>query len=125
VSQSQVGAPADTIMLWEFWCTESYGRWYSYFRADTRQLAQPSSPASTFPPSWPQTYAFNWCGSGDGRMTMGTHSGKTNFGFADGHVKTMSRQGLMVTPWTNAAITSRANAGQSNRNLFHFNGTYK
>lgn len=125
LTMAAVGAPAETVMMWEFWNTESYARWYSYYRSDTRQLAEPATPAGTFPPMYPATFSFNWCGTGDGRMSMGNHQGLTNMAFADGHAKSMRRNQLMVTPWSAAAINARAAAGQSNRNLLHFNSAYK
>jgi prepilin-type processing-associated H-X9-DG protein len=49
----------------------------------------------------------------------------SNFGFADGHVKALQRKSLLPWPWTPAAIGARRAAGQSNRNLLHWNADYK
>jgi hypothetical protein len=48
-----------------------------------------------------------------------------NWGFADGHVKAVARTQIMPVPWTQSAIDARTAAGQSNRNLLHWNQVYK
>ncbi len=121
LGMAAVGAPAETIMMYELWTTISYSRYISYWRWDDRQIADPLSAI----PQYPKALSLNWCGSGDGRVAIGAHQEAANWGFADGHVKTLRRSQLMVKPWTNAAIDSRTAAGQSNRNLLHFNGQYK
>jgi prepilin-type N-terminal cleavage/methylation domain-containing protein/prepilin-type processing-associated H-X9-DG protein len=116
-----VGASADTAVLYELWTTASYSHFISYWRYDDRQIADPASPI----PLYPQVVTFGWCSNADARMAIGSHQGRMNLGFADGHVKNMARDQLMVVPWTNAAIAARLSAGQSNKNLLHFNEIYK
>jgi len=118
---SEVGKPAETISLFELWTTASYTEGYAYWRWDVRNVASPAWPTA------PDSFGFTWCSSkpGAARMTIGAHNGLTNFGFADGHVKTMKRTSVMPWPWDPASIAARAAAGQSNRNLLHWSDQYK
>ena len=121
-----IGAPADTIIMYELWFTGSYTQGYPYYRNDQRGVAFVTHTPNPFgPATGPDALRTGWCGSNDALMSIGAHSGVTNFAFADGHVKGMKRESLMPNPWTNAAITQRRNAGQSNRNLLHFDAQYK
>lgn len=118
---ANIGAPADTISMFELWTTPSYFEGYAYWRWDVRNIADPSWPLA------PSTFSFTWCSASPNaaRMTIGAHSGMSNFGFADGHVKALQRKSLLPWPWTQAAIDARKAAGQSNRNLLHWNAEYK
>ena len=58
-------------------------------------------------------------------MTVGAHTGISNYGFADGHAKAVKREQLMPLPWNGTAIAARKAAGQSNRNLLHWDAQYK
>jgi prepilin-type N-terminal cleavage/methylation domain-containing protein/prepilin-type processing-associated H-X9-DG protein len=123
LSMAAVGAPADTVMLYELWYTASYARYISYWRWDDRQIGDPNSAI----PQYPSALALTWCGDNPGgaRMSIGQHMGMLNLGFADGHVKTMPRNRTIVMPWTWAAINARQAAGQPNLNLYHFDANYK
>jgi prepilin-type N-terminal cleavage/methylation domain-containing protein/prepilin-type processing-associated H-X9-DG protein len=120
-SLSGIGAPADTISLFELWTTVSYTEGYAYWRWDVRNIADPGWPTA------PNYFNLTWCSSrpNAAQMTIGAHAGLTNFGFADGHVKALKRTSVMPWPWTPAAIAARRAAGQSNRNLLHWDGQYK
>lgn len=122
-----IGAPADTISLYELWFTGSYTQGYPYYRNDQRGIAYPQQelPEAYGPDTGPNALQTNWCGSGDALMSVGAHSQVTNFAFLDGHAKGMRRQSLMPKDWTLAAIQARAAAGQSNRNLIHWDSQYK
>jgi prepilin-type processing-associated H-X9-DG protein len=87
---AKVGAPANTVVLYELYMTTSYVRWCAYYRANNVELADARRLVS-----WPQFNTYNWCGTLDGKIAIGTHLGLTNYGFADGHVKTLRRETLM------------------------------
>ncbi len=108
-----IGRPAETIVMYELWTTVSYGRYMSYWRWDNRNIADPTWPDA------PNTFAFNWCGQGDARMTIGAHSKLTTFGFADGHAKPMDRKSIMAWPWDQTAVQ------QKRRNLIHWSEEFK
>jgi prepilin-type N-terminal cleavage/methylation domain-containing protein/prepilin-type processing-associated H-X9-DG protein len=120
-SLAEIGAPADTISLFELWTTVSYTEGYAYWRWDVRNIAAPTWPTG------PNYFTLTWCSArpNQAQMTIGAHAGLTNFGFVDGHVKALKRTSIMPWPWTLAAINARAAAGQSNRNLLHWNAKYK
>jgi prepilin-type processing-associated H-X9-DG protein len=59
------------------------------------------------------------------RINLGAHNQKVNYVFADGHAKALTPESLMPWPWTSAAVTARRTAGQSNRNMLHYDGQYK
>ncbi len=110
---AMIGRPAETIVFYELWTTVSYGRHMGWWRWNNRNIADPSWPDA------PNTFAFNWCGQGDARMTIGAHQKLTTFGFADGHVKPMDRKSIMAWPWDATAIQQRK------RNLIHWNEIFK
>jgi len=83
--QAAVGAPAETANLFELCTTVSYSRYFAYWRWDVSDVADPTWPTA------PDYVTTNWCGSGDARFSIGAHNRLTNFGFVDGHVKTMDR----------------------------------
>ncbi len=119
---TSLGNPASTIVLYEFWATHSYGRWTAHWRWNNRQIGHDTAPTATSPasiPSYPKALAFNWCGTGDGRMAMGNFSGKHVYGFADAHAKTMDRSAIMARGWTK---TMGDTTGA--RNLLHYSGKY-
>ncbi len=120
-SQAEIGAPADTISMYELWTTASYSEGYSYWRWDNRNLR-------TFATSQaPNYFTFTWCGArpNQAQMALGGHNAQTTFGFSDGHAKALKPASLMPLPWTGAAIAARRAAGQSNRNLVHWDAQYK
>jgi prepilin-type N-terminal cleavage/methylation domain-containing protein/prepilin-type processing-associated H-X9-DG protein len=108
-----IGRPAETIVLYELWTTVSYSRHMAWWRWDNTNIANPNWPDA------PNSFAFNWCGSGDARMTIGAHQRQTNFGFADGHAKAMPRRTIMHWPWDANAIQ------QQRRNLIHWDERFK
>jgi prepilin-type N-terminal cleavage/methylation domain-containing protein/prepilin-type processing-associated H-X9-DG protein len=113
---AELGAPGDTIAVFELWTTASYSEGYAYWRWDVRNIADPNWPDA------PNYFTFTWCSSkpGQAQMTIGAHALQTNFTFVDGHAKAMPRRQTMPWPWTPQAIQARAAAGQSNRNLLHW-----
>ncbi len=117
-----IGAPADTISMFELWTTAAYFEGYAYWRWDVRNIVDWDLAYR-----WPKTLAFTGCSAkvGQGRIAIGAHAELTNYAFIDGHTKAMKAGQLMVKPWTTAAIDARKAAGQSNRNLLHWNGEYK
>lgn len=122
LTATALGDPANTIVMYEFWSTHAYGRWTSHWRWNTRQVgddlpASSAAPASI--PSFPQSLAFNWCGTGDGKLAMGNYSGKHIYGFGDGHAKTLNRSAIMARGWTQ---TMGDTTGA--RNLLHYSGKY-
>lgn len=113
---AEIGAPADTINVYEFWCSGSYFTGYSYWRWDNRQI-------KTWP-EFPNYLTITWLGV-PAPWSMGAHNAVGNFGFIDGHVKALKRSSLFPEPWTLAGIQARKAAGASNRNLLHFDAQYK
>ncbi|MDX1932214.1 MAG: prepilin-type N-terminal cleavage/methylation domain-containing protein [Capsulimonadales bacterium] len=122
-----IGAPAETVSMYELFFTGSYTQGYPYYRNDQRGIAysQFELPTSFGPDTAPNALQTNWCATGDALMSIGAHSGITNFGFLDGHVKGMRRSALMPKDWTLAGIEARRAAGQSNKNLIHWDSQFK
>ena len=109
-TMAEIGAPGDTIVLFELWTTLSYTRYMGYWRYDNRNVADPTWP------DYPKALAISWCGGGAQEvMAFGQHAKLMNFGFADGHVKAMDRRRTMTWPFTAAA-------GQ--KNLLHFSAEF-
>jgi prepilin-type N-terminal cleavage/methylation domain-containing protein/prepilin-type processing-associated H-X9-DG protein len=120
---SAVGAPSDTISMFEFWASPSYTEGYAYYRYNVQDVANWDASYR-----WPKVLNLPgaWCGGGKpSYFSIGAHQELTNFAFLDGHVKAIRSGGLMVKPWTPAAIAARTAAGQSNRNLLHYSDQYK
>jgi prepilin-type N-terminal cleavage/methylation domain-containing protein/prepilin-type processing-associated H-X9-DG protein len=115
---AEIGAPAETVSLFELWTTVSMESGYAYWRWDVRDVASPAWPTA------PDNFSVGWCG-GSGYFSIGAHNRLTNFGFSDGHVKALQRKSLLPWPWTREAIDARKAAGQSNRNLLHWSDQYK
>jgi len=131
LSGSQIGAPAQTIFMVPLYVTWSYWNGLMQHRRDQRwlvwdsvQAAAAGAPeASLYISSYPKVdnYGGAWCGPGDA-MSVGAYGGQTNFGFADGHVKTMKRDSVMDRQWLlnmNTAVTNRA------KNLMHYDDQFK
>ena len=128
ISLAAVGAPADTVTSFELWMTGSYTEGYAYWRYRTYEAAnwaEYNANQKFF--VWPDTASLTWCSAkpGAGRISLGSHTKKVNYIFADGHAKAMTPEALLPWPWTQAAVAARTAAGQSNRNLLHFDGQYK
>ncbi|MCC6730035.1 MAG: prepilin-type N-terminal cleavage/methylation domain-containing protein [Chthonomonadales bacterium] len=112
LSAAAVGAPADTVVQYELWMTTSYARWCSYYRYYNEQIADPGVLATA-----PDFNTYGWCAADDGKIAIGAHSGKTTFGFADGHVKAMDRSRLMN-------LVNHVWDGKA-PNLVHYDARYK
>lgn len=109
LSVAQIGKPAETIIMGEIWSTINYGRLHAYWRYDNRNWR-------TFP-AYPRILTFTQCGTaGAGKMTIGGHMERSNFGYADGHAKSLNRVALMTNPFTGAP---------GEKNLMHWNEQYK
>jgi prepilin-type N-terminal cleavage/methylation domain-containing protein/prepilin-type processing-associated H-X9-DG protein len=115
-----IGAPADTVSMYELWATMSSVNNGPHWRYNNTDVATWDASYR-----WPKFIATTWLGNTSAQIAMGTHFQLANFGFADGHVKALRGGQLMTLPWTNAAISARAAAGQPNRNLLHFDGQFK
>jgi prepilin-type N-terminal cleavage/methylation domain-containing protein/prepilin-type processing-associated H-X9-DG protein len=109
--QAAVGAPAETANLYELWTTVSYSRYFSYWRWDNNDIADPAWPTA------PDYFTVNWCGINDARFSIGAHSGLTTFGYVDGHVKAMDRKRM-------ARIVNGLWDG-SRPNYLHWDAQYK
>src|SRR5688572_992750 len=128
---SQIGAPAATIFMVPLYVTWSYWNGLMQHRNDQRWLVWDSAQAtaagapnaSLYISSWPKVdnYAGAWCGAGDA-MSVGAYNGQTNFGFADGHVKTMKRDQTTDRQWLLNMATATAN---KSKNLLHFDEQFK
>jgi prepilin-type N-terminal cleavage/methylation domain-containing protein/prepilin-type processing-associated H-X9-DG protein len=117
INQSQVGAPAATIHLYELWTTASYSNGYTYYRwysDDLRNL-----------PVYPRTLSFTWCSTkpGAARMSIGGYQETSNWGFADGHVQSLRQAAIMKAPWN--ASTAADRVAENARNLVHWDERFK
>ncbi len=129
-SLSELGAPASTIHLYPLWTTASYQQGYGYYRFYSEDMIRL--------PAFPNALSFTWCSARPlaGRMSIGSYSGQTVYGFADGHVKAMNRMQTMAKEWCRSASTDptsgcfQANANPAlafsskRRNLFHYSGEF-
>lgn len=119
LNTSAVGAPAQTINNYPLWTTASYSNGYTYYRWYTDEIGMTTGPI----PSYPQALAFTWCSAspGAGRMSIGNYDGVANWGFADGHVKTMARNATIIQefPWNATHVANGA------LNLFHYREDFK
>lgn len=123
VSTSNVGQPASTVWLMPMYISWSYWTGLMQHRADQRQYAFDPTAWSNGIASWPNVTAAPgaWCSNQD-YLSMGNFGGVTNFGFADGHAKSMRREQLMDRMW----ITNEANAISSfAKNYIHIDERYK
>lgn len=118
LSSTSVGNPAQTINMYPLWTTASYKNGYTYYRYYTDNMG-PGGPI----PTYPKALAFTWCSASPlaGRMSIGAYGTGTNWGFADGHVKNISRDATMVkvSTWTTTNVTNR------DLNLFHYSEDFK
>jgi prepilin-type processing-associated H-X9-DG protein len=76
-------------------------------------------------PDYPRVATFSgtiWCAPGIDQVAMGNYSGQTNFGFADGHVKSMRRTALMDPLWRTDPTAAENNFA---KNLIHIDERYK
>ncbi len=121
---TSVGSPADTVFLMPSYISWSYYNGLMQHRADQRAYAfPPSTPVGNIMSDWPAVTSLSgaWCGSQDA-ASLGRYGNVSNWGFADGHVKTMSRQALMDPLWATNITAAIANQA---RNLLHFDSAFK
>ena len=111
---SEIGRPSQTAIMYELWSTVSYGRNFTHWRWDNRQIAAPTPL-----PEWPNYATANWCGQGDMRITIGNHNRLVTLGWADGHAKAMRRSQIMYLPWNDQAVAERR------FNYLHWNEAFK
>ncbi|MBL8060551.1 MAG: prepilin-type N-terminal cleavage/methylation domain-containing protein [Chthonomonas sp.] len=109
-----VAMPASTIHLYSLWMTSSafnYRSHYRYYSANIRSW-----------PVYPSYITYDCSGAGDGRGSIGGYMGQSNWGFADGHVKSMRQIQTMDERWVtnpNAAVTAKA------YNMVHYMEDFK
>ncbi|MBC8104073.1 MAG: prepilin-type N-terminal cleavage/methylation domain-containing protein [Cytophagales bacterium] len=111
-TDSEIGRPAETVLMYELWNTQSYSRSWTAYRYTTANMA-----AETF--IYPRVATASNCGVPNAaRVTYGSHvnASITTYGFADGHVKSMSRKQLIPNGWSVAT---------GGRNLLHWDEQYK
>jgi prepilin-type N-terminal cleavage/methylation domain-containing protein len=79
---SAIGAPADTISIFELWTTASYTEGYADWRWDVRSVRTI--------PVHPNTLSYTWCSAqpGAARMSIGGHNNMGNYGFVDAVART-------------------------------------
>lgn len=100
-TDSQIAEPGDTVIMWEWFSGQAYGRYEALDRYDMANLL--------WFPIYPKTFALtNYCGDGwNMNFSIGAHNGVTNFGWADGHVKAMPASRLFPVDankyWTGQA----------------------
>ena len=128
---SSIGSPAGTIFMVPLYVSWSYWNGLMQHRRDQRWLVWDSAQATAagvpeatlYISSWPKVdnYSGAWCGAGDA-MSVGAYNGQSNFGFADGHVKTMKREQTADRQWLLNMTTAVAN---NSKNLMHFDERFK
>lgn len=117
LSVTAVGDPAQTVAIMPSYISWSYWNGLMQHRNDQRQYA-----FEELVPTWPNVLALTnvWCAND--QMSMGAYSGNSNYGYADGHTKTLRRTQLMDRQW----YTDPATASTTyKRNLIHWDGRYK
>jgi prepilin-type processing-associated H-X9-DG protein len=116
-SGTSLGNPAATIFVVPSYISWTYWNGLMQHRNDQREYAFESRI-----PTWPKVLTLTnvWCSTD--YMSIGAYSGQTNWGFADGHVKTMQRNQIMDATWnTNPTLADTNNL----RNLIHWDGRFK
>jgi prepilin-type N-terminal cleavage/methylation domain-containing protein/prepilin-type processing-associated H-X9-DG protein len=117
---TSIGAPADTIWLIPSYISWSYWNGLMQHRNDQREYAFPELVTQ---PKWPQIFVCGGCWSGaSDAMSLGAYGGKTNWGFADGHAKSLDRNAIMDHTWYTDPTTA---AATNKRNLIHWDAKYK
>ncbi len=122
-STTAVGAPANTIWLIPSYISWSYWNGLMQYRADQRQYAFDPSVWSGGLATWPNVTSASgaWCSTQDA-MSVGAYGGITNWGFADGHAKSMKRDQIMDRTWVTDLTTAIAT---NKKNLIHYDEKYK
>jgi prepilin-type N-terminal cleavage/methylation domain-containing protein/prepilin-type processing-associated H-X9-DG protein len=120
LSGTGIGAPADTIFLIPSYISWSYWNGLMQHRNDQREYAFPELVTQ---PTWPKIFVCGGCWSGaNDAMALGAYGGKTNWGFADGHSKSLDRSAIMDHTWYTDPATAIAT---NKRNLIHWDSRYK
>lgn len=123
LSGTGLSEPADTITLIPLFCTWSYyngfwqhradQRWYMYSQSEAQQIGLGYDPngcgTSCFISAYPKfdNYGAIWCQSNDG-MSMEQYANVTNFGFGDGHAKSMKRESTLDPMWISDPANAKA-----------------
>ncbi|MFQ3588189.1 MAG: prepilin-type N-terminal cleavage/methylation domain-containing protein [Fimbriimonadaceae bacterium] len=117
LSTTAVGSPAQTIHIMPSYISWSYWNGLMQHRNDQREYA-----FDDMIPTWPRVLqlANVWCATDF--MSIGAYSGQSNWGFADGHVKSMRREQIMDRLWRTDPATANA---QNRRNLIHWDERFK
>jgi prepilin-type N-terminal cleavage/methylation domain-containing protein/prepilin-type processing-associated H-X9-DG protein len=121
VSANAIGQPANTVWMLPMYISWSYWNGLMQHRNDQREYAFEELGW----PNYTRTATFSgtiWCAPGVDMVSMGNFSGQTNFGFADGHAKTMRRDQLMDRTWLTDPAAAEANFA---KNLIHVDERYK
>jgi prepilin-type N-terminal cleavage/methylation domain-containing protein/prepilin-type processing-associated H-X9-DG protein len=121
VAASAVGQPANTVWMLPMYMSWSYYYGLMQHRNDQREYAF----SELGWPDYPRVATFSgtiWCAPGIDQVAMGNYSGQTNFGFADGHVKSMRRTALMDPLWRTDPTAAENNFA---KNLIHIDERYK
>lgn len=122
LNASRVGAPASTIWLMPSYLSWSYWNGLMQHRADQRQYAFGPADLPGSLATWPGVTSVGaaWCSSDT--MSLGAYTQKTNWGFADGHTKSIDRSAIMDRMW----LTDPTNANlQNKKNLIHWDDRFK
>jgi prepilin-type N-terminal cleavage/methylation domain-containing protein len=120
LSGTGLGSPAETIFLIPSYISWSYWNGLMQHRNDQREYAFPELVTQ---PVWPKVFICGGCWSGaQDAMSLGAYGGITNWGFADGHSKSMNRNAIMDRMWLTDPATAKATF---KFNLIHFDGQYK
>ncbi|MCL5283907.1 MAG: DUF1559 domain-containing protein [Armatimonadetes bacterium] len=112
LSDASVGAPGDTVIMWEEFGADLYSRFMAGTRYNNADVANPAWPV------WPNYFTIgDLCGDGyNWEYALGGHNGLTTFGFADGHVKALQHTSLMHVNsnghWNGLAPNMMAYEGQ-------------
>jgi prepilin-type processing-associated H-X9-DG protein len=112
-----VGGPASTIFLIPSYISWSYWNGLMQHRNDQREYA-----FEELIPTWPKVLQLTniWCDVDF--MSVGAYGGNSNWGFADGHAKSMKRSQIMDRTWYTDPATA---ATTLKRNLIHWDERYK
>ncbi len=123
-SGTSVGNVGATIFLIPSYVSWTYWNGLMQHRNDQREYAfAPGTPGVAGHALWPRVNSIPgaWCNTQDA-ISLGNYGGNTNFGFADGHSKSMNRNGIMDARWASNPADAIANNA---RNLIHWDERYK
>lgn len=122
-SQSIVGSPASTINLYPMWFGGSVWEGYGYYRWYTIEIGGKDRLGVVGGlPEYPRGFSVAWCsGQPSTLMSLGSYDGQVNWGFADGHVKSLRRSAVMDISWD--PTVGADNTGR--KNLLHYDERFK